>query len=129
MPPATLVVWALPSILPRMMSCLGPQAFFQRPMISTGTASASVPLKTVQAVAFIPGLISLDLRISTLPALGRCGVAGQTATEYSNTAVKRRAGAHERLCALVCMHIPSNCKISSYLHYDPDRQFKARPCG
>ena len=43
MPPATLVRMALPPSLARMISCLGPQAFFHRPTISTGTGSASVP--------------------------------------------------------------------------------------
>src|SRR5260370_9165884 len=40
-------------------------------MISTGTGSASMPEKTVQAVAIMPGLISARWKISTLPALGR----------------------------------------------------------
>ena len=43
MPLATLVRAALPPILPRMMSCLGPHMFLEIPMISTGTGSGSVP--------------------------------------------------------------------------------------
>ena len=42
-------------------------------MISIGTASGSVPWKTVQAMPFMPGLTSLSRMISTLPALGRAG--------------------------------------------------------
>ena len=42
-PLATLVRAALPPILPRMMSCLGPHMFLEIPMISTGTGSGSVP--------------------------------------------------------------------------------------
>src|SRR2546425_2396087 len=53
-----------------MTSCLGPQAFFHRPMISIGTASGSVPVNTVQAVACMPGFNSEDFMIWTGPALG-----------------------------------------------------------
>src|SRR3954468_16030326 len=56
-----------------MMSWRGPHIFFEIPMISMGTGSGSVPEKTVQATAFMPGLTSASLRISTLPALGRAG--------------------------------------------------------
>src|SRR5579883_1932832 len=70
MPAATLVSFALPSIFARMTSCRGPSCPFHTPMISIGTGSGSVPVKTVQAVACIPGLMSLRWKISTLPALG-----------------------------------------------------------
>src|SRR5262249_11533500 len=83
-PLATLVRFALPPILARIMSCLGPHMFFEIPMISIGTGSGSVPEKTVHAVAFIPGLISLSLRISTLPALGR---AGELSAQYRGNAL------------------------------------------
>ena len=42
-------------------------------MISTGTASGSVPWNTVQAVPFMPGLTSLTGMISVLPDFGRSG--------------------------------------------------------
>src|SRR5690349_12527343 len=73
MPLATLVRRALPSILARMISCRGPHMFFEMTLISIGTGSGAVPEKTVQATAFMPGLTSASLRISTLPALGRAG--------------------------------------------------------
>src|SRR5712692_8292510 len=73
MPPATLVRCAFPPNLARMMSCLGPQAFFQRPMISTGIDSGCVPSNTVQATPFMPGRNSEDLKISTFPDFGGCG--------------------------------------------------------
>ena len=85
MPPATLVRWALPPILARMTSCLGPQAFFQRPMISTGIASGSVPENTVQADPFMPGLSSEDFMISTGPG---CGREGRDAAAEDAEAVK-----------------------------------------
>src|SRR5260221_14740294 len=71
MPAATLVRSALPPLLPPMLSCRGPQTFFITPRISTGTASGSEPLKTVQAVAIMPGLTWSILRISTGPERGR----------------------------------------------------------
>ena len=40
-----------------------------------GTGSGSVPEKTVQAVAFMPGRRSDSLKISGLPALGRSWAA------------------------------------------------------
>ena len=49
-------------------------------MISTGTGSGSVPWKTVQAVAFMPGLTSFSGRISTFPAFGRVFTAGRGAS-------------------------------------------------
>ena len=82
-----------------MMSCLGPQAFFQSPMISTGTASGSVPAKTVQAVPFMPGFSSEVFMVSTGPASGRrIGVSAasavllRTASEYSTAAVRNFIG-------------------------------------
>src|ERR1700731_4800710 len=45
-------------------------------MISTGMGSGSEPESTVHAYPFIPGLRSASLKIWTLPALGRMGVAG-----------------------------------------------------
>src|SRR5665213_229908 len=70
MPPATPVAMALPPILPTITSCRGPMAFFHTPIISTGTGSAVLPLKTVQAVACMPGFTSLRGRMAGLPALG-----------------------------------------------------------
>src|SRR6266545_4064307 len=55
-----------------MISCLGPHIFAQTPIISIGTASGSVPVKTVQAVPFMPGFSSEDFMIWTGPALGGC---------------------------------------------------------
>src|SRR5271165_1449400 len=83
MPPATLVRWALPPILAMMTSCLGPQEFFQRPIISIGMGSGSVPTKTVQAVPFMPGLSSEDFMIWTGPVLG--GVRGESAATPETT--------------------------------------------
>ena len=95
MPPATPVRIALPPILPRMMSCFGPQAFFHRPTISTGTASGSVPSNTVQAVACMPGFRSAARMISTLPERGgwSVGVAGRAARDTDKTAM---ASANQR---------------------------------
>src|ERR1039458_10241164 len=70
MPPATLVIFARPPILPRTTSWPGPHMFFQAPTISIGTASGLDPSNTVQAMACIPGLTSEAFMISTLPALG-----------------------------------------------------------
>src|SRR5688572_30417024 len=70
-PPATPVLSAFPPILARMMSCLGPHAFFHSPTISTGTGSGSDPSKTVQAIPFIPRFRSADFMISAFPAFGR----------------------------------------------------------
>src|SRR5437899_1883538 len=75
------------------MSCRGPHIFFEMPMISMGTGSGSVPEKTVQATAFMPGLTSASLRISTLPALGRAsggsdGYRGSAAATKSVAARK-----------------------------------------
>ncbi len=70
MPPATLVIAALPPILARMMSWRGPQAFFQSPMISTGTGSGFEPWNTVHAVPFMPGFNCELTRISVGPAVG-----------------------------------------------------------
>ena len=69
-PPATLVRCALPPIFPMMTSCLGPQAFFHRPTISTGTASGSLPANTVQAIACMPGFTSEAFMIRTGPVFG-----------------------------------------------------------
>src|SRR5712691_758568 len=88
-PPATLVRCALPPILAMMTSCLGPQAFFHRPMISMGTASGSVPWNTVQAVPIIPGLSSEDFMIRTGPDLG--GLAGESAANADMTHAAKRA--------------------------------------
>src|SRR5579872_92494 len=88
MPPATLVRSALPPSLARIMSCLGPLAFFQRPTISTGMGSGTVPLKTVQAVAFMPGLMSDFGKISTFPARGRAGVTTAASPQTGRTAQK-----------------------------------------
>src|SRR5688572_24966939 len=92
MPPATLVRWALPPIFARMISCRGPQVFFHRPMISTGTASGTEPVKTVHAVALSPGLIADVGNISTLPALGRgmsgCAVAMEAQNNTTVDAAK-----------------------------------------
>ncbi len=73
------------------MSCFGPQAFFHRPMISTGTASGCVPSNTVQAVPCMPGLMSAARRISTLPDRGgwRVGVAARAAKDTEKTAMAR----------------------------------------
>src|SRR5882762_8065502 len=88
MPLATLVRRALPSILARMMCWRGPHIFLEMPMISMGTGSGSVPEKTVQATAFMPGLTSASLRISTLPAVGR-GSGGSE--EYKGSAAATRS--------------------------------------
>ena len=77
MPLATLVRSALPPILQRMMSWRGPHMFLEMPTISMGTGSGSVPEKTVQAVAFMPGRTSASLRICTGPALGRGGASSR----------------------------------------------------
>src|SRR5215813_606016 len=87
MPLATLVRSALPSILPRMMSCFGPHMFLEMPTISTGIGSGSVPCSTVQAQPFIPGLTSLSCMISGLPALGRGGGASAAARGRANAAL------------------------------------------
>src|ERR1039458_9760951 len=75
MPPATLVTLALPNILATMMSWFGPFWFLSRPTISIGTASGSIPWKTVHAIPFMPGLTSFRCIISTGPAMGREGGA------------------------------------------------------
>src|SRR5689334_21571785 len=85
---------ALPPILATITSWPGPHRFLRRPMISIGTGSGSVPWKTVQAVAFMPGLTSLRGRISTLPALGREGVAfsaAHTGNAKADTPKRRAA--------------------------------------
>src|SRR2546428_11608457 len=92
-PPATLVRCALPPILPRITSCLGPQAFFHRPIISTGTASGSEPLNTVQAVAIMPGLSSEDFMIWTGPALGGLGEVLPASARTAVAAIARNAAA------------------------------------
>ena len=63
-------------------------------MISTGTASGSVPWKTVQAVAFMPGLTSFNGMISTLPALGRMRGASPGVAENTQAAKPRRIAAN-----------------------------------
>ena len=70
MPAATLVSLALPSILPRIKSTLGPSPFFRTPTISIGTDSGSVPWNTVHAVAIWPGLMFASGYNSTGPAFG-----------------------------------------------------------
>src|SRR5207245_837151 len=85
-PPATLVRCALPPILAMITSCFGPQAFFQRPMISTGTASGSVPANTVQAVAIMPGLSSEDFMIWTGPDFGGVLVVSARNAEVAHPA-------------------------------------------
>src|SRR5690349_3587488 len=87
MPAATPVSAARPPIRQRMMSCLGPQAFFQTPINSIGTGSGVTPSNVVHAVPFIPGLTSVSFRISVLPAFGRsAGTLGAAeATKDSTT--------------------------------------------
>src|ERR1019366_10477438 len=87
MPLATLVRAALPPILPRMMSCLGPHIFLAIPTISTGTGSGSVPWNTVQAVPFMPCLTSARGMISTLPDFGRTG--GVSAADVGSAVAAR----------------------------------------
>ena len=82
-------------------------------MISTGTASGLVPSKTVQAVAFMPGFSSEDLRISTLPALGRCISA---ALRVDRAAERKRAKLNFIL-ENTCSHASSGYK-KAFLHYD-----------
>src|SRR5580704_15820984 len=89
MPPATLVRWALPPILATMTSCLGPQAFFHKPIISIGTGSGSVPAKTVQAVPVIPGFSSEDFMIWTGPVLGGVGLEFPATTGTAKAANAR----------------------------------------
>ena len=78
MPPATPVRSALPPIFAMMTCWRGPMAFFHTPMISTGTGSGVMPLKTVQAMACMPGLTSFKGRISGLPALGGVSSGGRS---------------------------------------------------
>src|SRR3954470_293281 len=70
MPPATLVRAAFPVSFPTMMSCLGPQALFQTPIISTGIGSGLLPENTVQATPVMPGVKASSGKISTGPAFG-----------------------------------------------------------
>src|SRR5262245_53482894 len=84
-----------------MTSCLGPQAFLQRPIISIGTSSGSEPLNTVQAVAVIPGLISEDFMIWTGPALGGLGEALPSGARKAVTPIARHAAAI-RLVIFAC---------------------------
>src|SRR6266487_900768 len=86
MPPATLVRCALPPILATMMSCFGPQAFLHRPIISMGTASASVPVKTVHAVPVIPGFSSEAFMIWTGPVFGGVLVVSACNAEVAHAA-------------------------------------------
>src|SRR4051812_10585092 len=97
MPPATLVRMALPPILATMTSWLGPQTFLRRPMISMGMGSGSLPWKTVQAVAFMPGLTSERGRISTFPAWGRAGGASPAAKRGDTRTAKPRRAAVLRM--------------------------------
>src|SRR5262249_56069349 len=71
-----------------MTSCLGPQAFFHKPMISIGTASGSVPVKTVQAVPVMPGLSSAGFLVWTGPVLGglRGGLAAKAGANVAANA-------------------------------------------
>ena len=80
-------------------------------MISTGTASGVEPSKTVHAVAFIPGFNSEDLRISTLPALGRCISA---APRVDRAAESKRAKL-DFILENTCSHASSGYKKRSYI--------------
>src|SRR6185436_20471456 len=102
-PPATLVRCALPPILPTMTSCFGPQAFFQRPMISMGTASGSLPTNTVQAVACMPGFNSEAFMIWTGPVLGGT-VDVLPANAEAAVAANARTAAAIRLVIILIIH-------------------------
>src|ERR1051326_1278602 len=74
-----------------MMSCFGPHMFLEMPTISTGIGSGSVPRRTGQAQAFMPGLTSASCMISGLPALGlgggvSAGKRGETNAAHARTA-------------------------------------------
>ena len=77
-----------------MTSWPGPKEFFITPSTSTGTGSAVLPLKTVQAVAFMPGLTSSSFRISTGPALG--GSSSPAVWAASGLAARRPRNRSER---------------------------------
>ena len=83
-PPATPVRNALPPIFPKMTSCFGPHAFFHNPTISIGTASGVDPSNTVQATAFMPGLISELFIVTTGPAFGAV-VMGEGAGDWASS--------------------------------------------
>src|SRR5665213_1127744 len=91
MPPATPVRSALPPIFAMMTCWRGPMAFSHTPMISTGTGSGVMPLKTVQAMACMPGLTSLRGMISGFPALG--GVSSAAGANPAEPCIKTTAAA------------------------------------
>ena len=77
----------------------GPHMFFQRPMISIGDRLGLGALKTVQAVPFMPGLISPRGMISTFPALG--GEGGSAARTGPAAIAKPRRIAAARIFIVV----------------------------
>src|SRR5208283_3895399 len=83
------------NILATMMSWFGPFWFLSRPTISIGTASGSVPWKTVHAIPLMPGFTSFRRMISTGPAMGREGGAsaagsGRPTAANTNTSAADR---------------------------------------
>src|SRR5579875_1642408 len=86
------------------MSCFGPQAFCQTPMISTGTGSGLLPANTVQATPFIPGFSALSGNSATFPAFGGVLMFG---TSPSGTANREADKSNEPISAHLSMKIPS----------------------